>query len=442
MNTFGGKMKKKIHGQCSFKPVFQLINVNLKWILILNYELSLFGNAFGWTYHTSDSTMNWNEARDWCQEHYTDLVAIQNKKEIAHLNQTLEKKDNYYWIGIRRYNDVWTWVGTNKTLTNESANWATNEPNNKLQENCVEIYIKRHYDAGKWNDDPCTNVKHALCYKAQCSETVCGPHGECEETIEHYNCSCARGFKGAQCQYAVNCTAPPKPDYGYMNCSGPYGNHNFNSTCELHCAEGFSLDGANNVTFTCDSSGEWIGPVPACQAVTCEAMSKPDYGGIDCSSPYGINSFNSTCTFQCSDGFLLLGSKEVTCNASGKWTGQKPNCSAVTCESMSNPNYGSIECSVPFGNNSFNSTCTFNCYGGFLIFGSKEVTCSASGQWTGKKPICADYKNFIMAVVGAHVIAGSCFVMMLLIGRKKRKKHVPIRAVDDNIEEVVEVTEE
>ena len=109
--------------------------------------------------------MTWANARKFCQQRYTDLVAIQNKGEIEYLNKTLPFSRTYYWIGIRRVGGVWTWVGTNKTLTAEAENWGDGEPNNKkTKEDCVEIYIKRRRDAGKWNDDACHKLKAALCY--------------------------------------------------------------------------------------------------------------------------------------------------------------------------------------------------------------------------------------------------------------------------------------
>lgn len=109
--------------------------------------------------------MNWPKARRYCQQNYTDLVAIQNKGEIEYLNRTLPFKSTYYWIGIRKVAGVWTWVGTNKSLTAEAENWGIGEPNNKKsKEDCVEMYIKRSKDAGKWNDDACHKPKVALCY--------------------------------------------------------------------------------------------------------------------------------------------------------------------------------------------------------------------------------------------------------------------------------------
>lgn len=68
-------------------------------------------------------------------------------------------------------NDVWTWVGTNKTLTEEATNWAEGEPNNGktgqsvgVNEDCVEMYIKRDQNPGTWNDERCMKKKTALCY--------------------------------------------------------------------------------------------------------------------------------------------------------------------------------------------------------------------------------------------------------------------------------------
>lgn len=118
-----------------------------------------------WTYHYSEKSMNWENARKFCKENYTDLVAIQNKREIEYLEKTLPRNPTYYWIGIRKIGSTWTWVGTNKSLTKEAENWGAGEPNNKKsKEDCVEIYIKRAKDSGKWNDDACHKRKAALCY--------------------------------------------------------------------------------------------------------------------------------------------------------------------------------------------------------------------------------------------------------------------------------------
>ena len=122
-----------------------------------------------WTYHYSDQgDYMWEQARNYCQTFFTDLVAIQNKQEIEYLNKSLPFHGRYYWIGIRKLGGIWTWVGTRKALTKEAENWAAGEPNNRRSDqDCVEIYIKRQQESGKWNDEPCSRKKKALCYQGE-----------------------------------------------------------------------------------------------------------------------------------------------------------------------------------------------------------------------------------------------------------------------------------
>uniref|UniRef100_A0A8C6RPN9 Selectin, lymphocyte n=1 Tax=Nannospalax galili TaxID=1026970 RepID=A0A8C6RPN9_NANGA len=181
-----------------------------------------------WTYHYSQKPMNWENARKFCQENYTDLVAIQNKGEIEYLEETLPYSRTYYWIGIRKIGKTWTWVGTNKPLTKEAENWGTGEPNNKKsKEDCVEIYIKRSIDSGKWNDDACHKRKAALCY------TV------------------------------VQCEPLKAPELGTMNCIHPLGDFSFRSQCAFNCSEGTELVGIEEIH--CGPSGNWSFLEPICQ---------------------------------------------------------------------------------------------------------------------------------------------------------------------------------
>ncbi|CDQ85643.1 unnamed protein product [Oncorhynchus mykiss] len=57
------------------------------WItLFLLYSIvTMCTRVEGWSYHHSNESMNWDTARKWCTEHYTDMVAIQNRGEISHL---------------------------------------------------------------------------------------------------------------------------------------------------------------------------------------------------------------------------------------------------------------------------------------------------------------------------------------------------------------------
>lgn len=80
------------------------------------------------------------------------------------LQEKLTKKSSspYYWIGMQKINGNWTWVANGQTANYE--NWADNEPNNNLSnENCVELYISKGNNSGKWNDESCEYKKHPVC---------------------------------------------------------------------------------------------------------------------------------------------------------------------------------------------------------------------------------------------------------------------------------------
>ncbi|XP_044156814.1 L-selectin isoform X2 [Bufo gargarizans] len=346
-----------------------------------------------WTYHYSEETMQYEQARRYCQSKYTDLVAIQNKKEIEYLETSIPQSPTYYWIGIRKINNTWTWVGTNKTLTEEAKNWGTGEPNNRQhKEDCVEIYIKRTKDSGKWNDDACYKKKRALCYTASCDQLSCSGHGECIETINNYTCDCVPGFYGPQCQYVVQCLHLSALSQGYINCSHPWGNFSYQSSCHYRCFHGFFLNGTDNNQ--CLPSGIWSSAEPNCTAVTCDALSPPQHGSFTCNHPWAVNSFGSTCEFTCSEGWKIKGSIKTTCGSIGQWTEDLPECEVLTCGTFNFPQIGSFTCIHPWAENSFGSMCKFTCSEGWTLRGSNVTTCGSTGQWTEGIPKCEAQQRF------------------------------------------------
>ncbi|KFP27313.1 P-selectin, partial [Colius striatus] len=340
-----------------------------------------------WTYHYSDQgDYTWEQARNYCQTFFTDLVAIQNKREIEYLNESLPFHSHYYWIGIRKLGGTWTWVGTGKVLTKEAENWAAGEPNNRRSnQDCVEIYIKRQQESGKWNDEPCRRKKKALCYQASCRPSSCSQHAECVETIGSYRCECHPGFHGPECEDVVQCTKL-QPKGVHMNCSHPYGDFSYNSTCVLECQEGFEQRGAS--TLRCLATQQWSADMPTCTVITCPVLSAPDRGEMNCSHLHGDFAFSSTCAFSCQMGFALMGPESRECTATGTWTGDVPHCEAVSCPVLSAPSQGVMNCSHLHGDFAFGSTCAFSCQTGFVLAGSESRECTATGTWTGDSPRC------------------------------------------------------
>ncbi|XP_050819072.1 E-selectin isoform X13 [Gopherus flavomarginatus] len=361
--------------------------IGLWFLSVLTYGFMVLEEGNCWTYHYSEKNMTYKLAEEWCRKHYTNMVAIQNKEEIVHLNAFLPFNPSYYWIGIRKIDNEWTWVGTRKRLTEEAKNWAKGEPNNKKNdEDCVEIYIKREKDAGKWNDERCSKQKVALCYAASCHQSSCSGHGECLETINNHTCLCDAGFYGPECQHVVTCDQLKEPDQGTLECSHPLQNYSYNSSCEVQCAEGYESTGFEPVW--CTSSGNWSAPIPACRVVQCDGLKAPAHGSVTCSPASGNFLWNSTCEFACEEGFVLKGSDRLQCGASGRWNGQQPECEVVQCDGLKAPAHGSVMCSPASGNFLWNSTCEFACEEGFVLKGSDRLQCGASGEWDGQQPEC------------------------------------------------------
>ena len=61
----------------------------------------------------------------------------------------------------------------------------------------------------------------------------------------------------------------------------------------------------------------------------------------------------------------------------------------VLCESLSDPNNGSVNCSLgDDGVPSFEDTCSFTCNTGYELTGSDTRTCQSDGSWSGSDGVC------------------------------------------------------
>ncbi|TMS20753.1 E-selectin [Larimichthys crocea] len=376
--------------------VFQTHGSSWTSFIFSSLMLCMWTSVECWSYYYSDKKMVWDEARDWCRENYTDMVAIQNKGEIRHLIKWLPKKDTYYWIGIRKINDTWTWVGTNKALTVEATNWARGEPNNQNKhlkggagEDCVEMYIQNRY-AGRWNDERCTKLKYALCYTAACKNDSCH-HGECVETINSHKCDCFTGFYGEKCEQVVKCNKEEvtTPDKGSVNCTHKYGDFSYDSSCQYSCEEGYQLNMSRPLT--CTGTAKWSEQPPTCEPVQCQELSRPERGSIKCSDPLGLSSYQSTCEFTCNEGYVLSGSPSNTlrCEASGNWNSSKPFCEVVQCPALQELENGVASCGDDADMRfSYGNTCSFSCAPGYQLVGPSRVTCTSAAEWSEKMPRC------------------------------------------------------
>ncbi|XP_078278585.1 complement factor B-like [Rhinoraja longicauda] len=148
----------------------------------------------------------------------------------------------------------------------------------------------------------------------------------------------------------------------------------------------------------CGSDGKWsrlrnayreVAHRASCQALTCLA---PQYFEFGSYHPHkNVFMFNQSISFQCYNGFKLVGSALRTCLPNGQWSGKVPRCftDATFC-----PNPG-----IPFGatitGSRFNelSMVHYSC-GANILRGSSKRRCLPSGQWSGVEPRCENRYAF------------------------------------------------
>ncbi|XP_067240167.1 L-selectin-like isoform X2 [Chanodichthys erythropterus] len=409
------------------KLIAMSVHIAVFWLILVSVE--------GWTYHSDNKEqLNWKEAREWCQKHYTDIVMVHNENVTHFLTKYLPSRSSapYYWIGLKNINDSWTW--TDGQIANYQ-NWGDKEPNSVLpDENCVE-YISNPNNNGKWNDESCTRQKYPVCHKAQCLNNSCSNRGHCTEQVNNFTCECEPGFIGPRCEKVVTCEQLSAPPHGSMECSGQYGNHSLSSKCTFSCADGYKLSGTAELQ--CNSSGAWNVPPPSCAAqclnnscsdrghcieqvnnitcvcepgfsgprcekvVSCEQLSAPRHGWMECSGLYGNHSLNSKCKFSCAGGYKLRGTAELQCTSSGAWNVPPPLCA---------------------GHDSSRSACRVECPPGHLLLGFAEFTCRADGMWESSFPLmCASFVHSLIVLLSSAVISLFCGWFCCSKCRKSKK---------------------
>uniref|UniRef100_UPI00398F379F complement factor B-like n=1 Tax=Pristiophorus japonicus TaxID=55135 RepID=UPI00398F379F len=120
-----------------------------------------------------------------------------------------------------------------------------------------------------------------------------------------------------------------------------------------------------------------------CKEITCLAPKYFDFGTFD--PPMNTYKVNASVTFECFNGYQLIGSVTRTCLANGQWSGNLPRCYT---EDTFCPNPG-----IPFGARKIGtyyrlfSTVQYNC-GKHILRGSKERRCLESGRWSGVESRC------------------------------------------------------
>ena len=158
--------------------------------------------------------------------------------------------------------------------------------------------------------------------------------------------------------------------------------YTFGANVTFECSQGYNLIGSNSSQ--CLLSGNWSTPSPTCQPVDCGNASIPEpTNGFRKGNLY---TFGETVLFGCDPGYFRNGSNTSVCQSNTSWSYSPPLCLPVDCgdNGIDAPMNGMrAVTSFTFGQN-----VTFMCNIGYSLAGSNSSNCLASGKWSSSSPIC------------------------------------------------------
>ncbi|XP_078276407.1 P-selectin-like [Rhinoraja longicauda] len=92
-------------------------------------------------------------------------------------------------------------------------------------------------------------------------------------------------------------------------------------------------------------------------------------------------------TYSCHSLYTLIGQKEISCSASGNWSHPPPTCKVVRCDSPEPPTNGHVMSGFGF-ELKYGDMITYRCGVGYDMIGSGVIECSEDNQFHPAPPTC------------------------------------------------------
>ncbi|XP_050003610.1 C4b-binding protein alpha chain isoform X5 [Alexandromys fortis] len=164
-------------------------------------------------------------------------------------------------------------------------------------------------------------------------------------------------------------------------------NYFFNDKVSYKCQDDSILSA------TCKSDGTWNPRTPSCDQNAmfyhedCNVPPNIAHGRYTKSTGY-LRGFQPKATYECDKGYRLVGEADIYCWNS-QWTPAAPQCKAL-CQKPEITN-GMLSAKKDQYVESENAT--IQCYPGFALLGSQNITCLENGTWYPEMPKCEQEKD-------------------------------------------------
>ena len=147
------------------------------------------------------------------------------------------------------------------------------------------------------------------------------------------------------------------------------------------CKEGYTT--LDTSTRFCHLNASWNGTEPTCIEVECNSSLSVLHSFYIPNQPRYV--FEDIVQFGCDAGYVLEGDVALHCQSTGIWNSSLPNCRPVDCNSITTPEHAFIKYS---NGTTFLSQAHLQCEPGFNMSGSSVLTCNESGIWKPDLPQC------------------------------------------------------
>ncbi|XP_029103994.1 CUB and sushi domain-containing protein 1 isoform X1 [Scleropages formosus] len=176
----------------------------------------------------------------------------------------------------------------------------------------------------------------------------------------------------------INCGDPGVPANGIRLGS----DFTYNHTVSFQCSPGFTMDADRASSLICTKDRTWNGTKPICKAIVCGPPPVIPNGHV-----VGADfQWGSSISYACIEGYQLSLPATLTCQGTGNWSGERPQCFPVFCGDPGVPAQGRRE-DRGF---TYLSSVHFSCLPPLVLVGSARRYCQADGTWSGTQPSCID----------------------------------------------------
>lgn len=96
--------------------------------------------------------------------------------------------------------------------------------------------------------------------------------------------------------------------------------------------------------------------------------------------------YKSSVTYQCKDGYVIVGRGSLICDPDARWNGPPPRCEPVLCPNP--PLVANGFATLVSNSTMFGSWVEYGCDQGYELVGEKMIQCSMAGYWEGQPGYC------------------------------------------------------